>query len=103
MGFFPITEPQPRFELGQTVATIGVKALIDEHGIDLSEFLRRHHRGDWGDLGAEDKKSNEDAVRLGSRIMSKYLAPLTGMAPAPIYIITEHDRSVTTILLTSEY
>jgi hypothetical protein len=68
---------------------------------ELMGFLFRHLTGDWGDLCDEDKQANERAISdpYGARILSKY-ALSTG---EDIYIITEADRSATTLLLTSEY
>ena len=86
---------EPRFPLGTTVATPAAMAL----GIDLASYMRRHHCGDWGDLCDEDKQANEEALKLGLRILSHY--KLGG--GHRIYIITEADRSSTCILLPEEY
>lgn len=86
---------EPRFPLGQTVATPASLAL----GIDLASYLRRHHCGDWGDLDDEDKQSNEEALELGLRILSCYQVG----DGKRIYIITEADRSSTCVLLPEEY
>ena len=86
---------QPRFPLGSTVATPGALAL----GIDLNQYMRRHHCGDWGDLCDEDKKSNEEALKFGFRLLSCYKVG----GGKRIYIITEADRSSTCILLPEEY
>ena len=87
---------QPRFPIGKTYATPGALAL----NVDLLSYLRRHHCGDWGDeLCAEDKQANEDALVHGSRLLSCYRTP----AGDRLYIITEWDRSMTTILLPEEY
>ena len=87
---------QPRFPVGMTYATPGALALE----VDLPRYLRRHHCGDWGDeLCAEDKAANEQALKDGSRLLSCYRTP----AGDRLYIITEWDRSVTTIMLPSEY
>jgi hypothetical protein len=86
---------QPRFPLGKTYATPGALAL----NVDLTKYLRRHHCGDWGEeLCAEDKEANEHSLKDGTRLLSRYSTP-----GGSIYIITEHDRSMTTILLPSEY
>jgi hypothetical protein len=86
---------QPRFPLGRIFATPGAIAL----NVDLARYLRRHHCGDWGDeLCAEDKQANEHSLKDGTRLLSRYSTP-----GGSIYIITEHDRSVTTILLPEEY
>ena len=87
---------QPRFPVGMTYATPGATAL----DLDLSKYLRRHHCGDWGDeLCAEDKAANEQALKDGSRLLSCYRTP----AGDRLYIITEWGRSMTTIMLPSEY
>ena len=87
---------QPRFPVGMTYATPGALALE----VDLTRYLHRHHCGDWGDeLCAEDRAANEQALKDGSRLLSCYRTP----AGDRLYIITEWDRSMTTILLPSEY
>ena len=87
---------QPRFPVGMTYATPGALAL----NVDLTRYLHRHHCGDWGDeLCAEDKAANEQALKDGSRLLSCYRTP----AGDRLYIITEWDRSTTTIMLPSEY
>lgn len=86
---------QPRFPVGMTYATPGALAL----NVDLTRYLHRHHCGDWGDeLCAEDKAANEHSLKDGTRLLSRYSTP-----GGSIYIITEWDRSVTTIMLPSEY
>lgn len=68
--------------------------------------LRRHVVGDWGDVDSEDRATNERSVDRGGRLMSVYPIPdeLRGDAPDDrLWIITEHDRSVTTILFPSDY
>ena len=93
MGF---TLMQPRFPLGRTYATPGALAL----NVDLGKFLRRHHCGDWGEeLCAEDKQANEDALKYGTRLLSCYRT--TG--GDRLYIITEANRAITTVLLPEEY
>ena len=92
MGFHLMT---PRFPLGRTVATPGALAL----GIDLASYMRRHHCGDWGDLDAEDKQANEEALNDGTRILSCYRVG----GGRRIYIITEADRSSTCIFRPEEY
>ena len=87
---------QPRFPVGMTYATPGALAL----DVDLMKYMRRHHCGDWGDeLCAEDKAANEQALKDGSRLLSCYRTP----AGDRLYIITEWGRSMTTIMLPSEY
>ena len=86
---------EPRFPLGSIVATPSVLAL----GVDLNHFIHRHHCGDWGDLDAEDKETNEQALEVGARILSCYQVG----GGRRIYIITEASREVTTVLLPEEY
>ena len=88
-----------RFWLGQIVATPGaLKALEDAQQTPL-EFLMRHVSGDWGDVCAEDAAENELALREGFRLLSSYRSA----KDAKLWIITEADRSVTTLLLPDEY
>lgn len=88
----------PKFELGRIYATSSVTSWASIHNILLDRYLRRHHCGDWGDLSEEDKQANEDAIRNENRILSAYL-----IGDDKIYIITEWDRSYTTILFSNEY
>jgi hypothetical protein len=91
--------PPSRFSLGQVVATPGAIEALRSAGQDPMEFLARHIVGDWGDLEEEDKQENELSVEQGYRILSAYrLSDET-----KVWIITEADRSVSTILLPSEY
>lgn len=90
--------PLPRFRLGKIVATRGVLRHLEHHGIQADPYLRRHVRGDWGDVPREDALSNERAVEQGARILSSY--EVEGQR---IWVITEADRSVTTLLFPSEY
>ncbi len=87
------------FPLGQIVATPGALRVMEEHGINAGELLRRHASGDWGDLCEEDRAENDLALRDGHRIFSAY-GPKDDHR---IWVITEHDRSVTTLLTPSEY
>lgn len=94
-----MTDPKPRlaFQPGAIVATPGALALADHR--QLAELLRRHLAGDWGDLSAEDKKANDDAVRFGDRILSSYRTA----AGDKLWVITEASREVTTVLTPGEY
>ncbi len=86
------------FALGQVVSTRHALAFVEKEKIDLMALLIRHQQGDWGDVCEEDRESNEAALAMQSRIMSNYR-----FAEDNIWIITEADRSVTTILLPSDY
>jgi hypothetical protein len=89
----------PLFPPGQIVATPGALRLLEQAKRSPLEFLSRHLRGDWGDLCQEDKTENELGLKHGFRLMSSY--PLTDSEK--IWVITEADRSVTTLLLPEEY
>lgn len=88
-----------RFPLGQTLVTAGVNALVEAGKIAPFELLQRHQSGDWGDLGLADQRSNEYALRDGGRLLSSY----TQEDNTQVWIISEADRSSTTVLLPSEY
>jgi hypothetical protein len=90
---------QPAFELGQIVATPGALAAIKKAGQQPGEFLTRHINRDWGDLDEEDRKENESSLEHGFRLLSAYKTN----AGDRLWIITEADRSVTTLLLPEEY
>ena len=87
------------FSLGQVVATPGALAALEEAGQHPFVFLSRHISGDWGNLVAEDKEENQRALEHGNRIFSSYFTAKN----TKIWVITEWDRSVTTLLLPSEY
>ncbi|MGV8399255.1 hypothetical protein ACV33W_08535 [Pseudomonas aeruginosa] len=89
-----------RFSPGQVVATRGVDELIQQGRVDPGSLLRRHLMGDWGDLGVRDREQNDAALASGEdRLFSAYQVE----PRLKIWIITEWDRSVTTLLLPSEY
>ena len=90
---------QPAFELGQIVATPGALAALKKAGQQPGEFLTRHINRDWGDLDEEDRKENEHSLEHGFRLLSAYKTN----AGDRLWIITEADRSVTTLLLPEEY
>lgn len=87
------------FPLGDLVATPGALQALEKNGLIPWRLISRHMRGDWGDVPADDAKANTDALRDGARLLSSY--PLGD--GTRIWIITEADRSVTTLLLPSEY
>ena len=86
------------FDPGQFVATPASLNHLAAYGQSSIELIRRHCCGDWGDLCAGDRRLNDQAVAGGERILSAYT--VSGLK---IYVITEWDRSYTTILLASEY
>lgn len=85
------------FSLGQLVATPG--AITELTPEEMRQALGRHQRGDWGELDSEDKQANEWALRNGARLLSAYRSA----DGEKFWVITEADRSVTTVLLPSEY
>jgi hypothetical protein len=92
-------QTHPLFTLGRVVATPGaLEALQDAHQA-AQEFLSRHVRGDWGDLTEEDRHENDFSVFRSLRLLSAYHLS-TGVT---LWIISEADRSATTLLLPSEY
>lgn len=92
-----------KFRLGSVVATIGVDQKVNEDPEFknfISESLRRYINRDWGDTCKEDREWNNAALRNGERILAVYIYPKTKQQ---IWIITEWDRSVTTVLFPEEY
>ena len=93
------------FETGPVVMTEGIRELIElGYQDEIQDCLRRHKSGDWGDLSEDDKAMNDEAIESEKsggwtdRLFSSYDNDF-----GKIYIITEYDRSVTTILLPEEY
>lgn len=89
--------PSAKFRLGHLVAT--PNSLLHLTQEDILRAIRRHQSGDWGDLCAEDQVENERALRDGTRLLSVYHSA-NGVK---FWIITEADRSATTILLPEDY
>ncbi|MBD3672761.1 MAG: hypothetical protein HUJ26_04470 [Planctomycetaceae bacterium] len=90
---------KPSFSLGRVVATSGALDALETAGDNLSVFLSRHANGDWGLVSVEDAAMNDEALRHGDRVLSAYKTSLG----TKLWIITEADRSATTVLLPSEY
>lgn len=90
---------RPLFPLGRVVATPGATDAIGGDMLTAAMLLDRHVGGDWGDICEEDKEENDKALEVGNRIMSVY----TLENGTKVWIITEWDRSVTTLLLPEEY
>ena len=90
----------PLFKLGQLLSTPGAVEAMREANANAAHYINRHAKGDWGDLCAEDKALNDCAIANGNRIFSAYV--LSG-TKVKLWIITEADRSCTTILLPDEY
>ena len=88
-----------RFPLGRVVATPGALSALEKAEQLPAAFLDRHVNGDWGEVSDADKQANEVAIEQGTRILSAY----TTSAGDTIWILTEADRSATTMLLPEEY
>ena len=88
-----------KFELGQLVMTPGADRAMREARQVPPEFLLRHLHGDWGDLPPEDIRENAWSLAHGARLFSAYHTRLQ----EKLWIITEHDRRLTTILVPEDY
>lgn len=94
-----------KFSLGRVVATPGALKVLEEAGQTAAHFLDLHASGRWGDLCAEDRRSNEEAIAhegdpdRQQRVFSAYVTK----NDVKVWVITEWDRSVTTLLLPDEY
>lgn len=92
-------EKRPLFNLGQIVATPGALDTLARAEMDPLKLITRHVTGDWGDMVDEDKQANDEAVIHGDRVFSSYKLESGGK----IWVITEWDRSCTTLLLPDDY
>ena len=93
------TERKPLFDLGQLVATPGALAALEKSGQSPMDFLSQHVTGDWGELSEDDRKENRFSLENGFRLLSSYKTN----AGDRVWVITEADRSYTTLLLPDEY
>jgi hypothetical protein len=91
--------PSPRLSLGRLVATPGALRVLQAASASVFSLVNRHARRDWGDICESDRLQNDLAVSNGARVLSSYTLP----GRERIWIITEADRSVTTVLLPDEY
>jgi hypothetical protein len=94
-----LTKEPAFFELGQIVATPATLAVLEKAGQQPGEFLAKHVGHERGELSEEDRKENDNSLEHGFRILSSYRTN----AGDKLWIITESDRSVTTLLLPEEY
>ena len=95
-------EPPALFSLGNVVATPPALALIQKYGASIPQLLNRHQTGDWQELCKEDRDSNWRAAFGGERVLSAFNIGSADQ-PVKLWIITEWDRSVTTILRPQDY
>lgn len=96
---FMVNAPKPLFHPGQVVATPGAIAALDERNLAALPFLIRHLAGDWSEMDEEDQQANDYALRHGLRVLSSYRLD----DHQRLWLITEADRSSTTLLLPEEY
>ena len=89
----------PKFPLGQIIATPGALRALVEVGQNTMKSVRRHQSGDWGDLSEQDRQENELSLQQGFRLLSAYQTA----NGERIGVVTEADRSATTLLLPKEY
>lgn len=87
------------FPLGKIFATPGALEALDRYAINAMDLIRRHQSGDWGNVPPGDAEENLRSVESGWRVLSSY--PISDYQN--LWIITEADRSVTTLLLPEEY
>lgn len=87
------------FPLGQIVATPGALDALKDSRESPLDFIKRHASGDWGEIDVEDREANEQALMQGARLFSAYRT----QKDAKVWVITEADRSATTLLLPEEY
>jgi hypothetical protein len=87
---------RPKFPLGLVVITANAQTILDP--ADIQQGISRHARGDWGDIPPEDVELNAFGLKHGERLFSAY-----GQGEKRFWIITERDRSVTTVLMPGDY
>jgi hypothetical protein len=89
----------PRFQLGRIFATPAALEALGTTGVSIINLLIRHMRGDWGDVPEVDRQQNELALSVDLRLLSSYPLP----DGEKVWVITEADRSATTVLLPGDY
>ena len=94
-----LNESAVLFPLGNIYLTGGAREALEDSGENATQFLSLHQTGNWGIVGKEDWRENDFSVKNGYRILSAYKTA----SDVKIWLITESDRSATTILLPSEY
>lgn len=107
-----VADTSPLFDAGRVVCTQGVDHIIQRGFLDVHQLLKRHTSGDWGDISQEDWDLNDQSLNpkpeadgecYPGRLFSSYDVDDTFSGESKIWIITEWDRSYTTVLLPSEY
>lgn len=101
----PSAEQQTAVKLGRIVATPGVLESVEL--VRITECLLAHARGEWGCVCEQDQRTNEEALKRGFRVHSAWpidpAQPSEGHGANTLWIITDWDRSITTVLLPEEY
>jgi len=93
------TAPRPAlFSTGRVLATPAALIVLNAASITPDSLITRHVTGDWGELSIEDVDANQDALQHGWRLLSSF-----NVGERKVWVITEADRSITTLLLPSEY
>jgi hypothetical protein len=98
-GALVIPNIEQRFPLGRLLTTPGAHQALEQAGQDAFEFFARHQAQDWGEVEEEDQRLNDESVNQRSRLLSAYRLK-TGVK---VWLISEADRSATTVLLPEEY
>jgi len=99
MNLPSIHHARPRLKLGRIFVTPAALAVLQATDVSIFDLLLRHLRGDWGDISETDRQQNELSLTAGLRILSSY--PLR--SDCKVWVITEWDRSATTVLLPGDY
>lgn len=99
MSLINLLQEDPTFSFGIVGMTAGVQSLVQSGELEPLEYLVRHLQGDWGDISDEDRQRNADALVHGNRVLSSYQLP----GGQCLWILTEADRSITTLLMPEEY
>ena len=99
MNAFAAPRIGPRFRPGRLFATPDALEALRTVNVSVADLLTRHLLGDWGDLSDEDRRQNDLALETGLRVLSCYVP----CANVKVWVITEWDRSLTTVLLPDEY
>lgn len=95
--------PSPiKFQPGTVVATVGALEVVGENHHLLAELVRRHLSGDWGEVDKEDAAANDRALKHGERVLSSYTVD-GPEGKSKLWVLTEADRSSTTVLTPGEY
>ncbi|RMP46212.1 hypothetical protein ALQ26_04210, partial [Pseudomonas amygdali pv. lachrymans] len=89
------------FEMGRVMVTHSVQSLLQNSSLDVMQYLQRHATGDWGEISNDDWDSNQHALKADGRLFSGY--DIDAEDETRLWIITESDRSVTTVMLPSDY